>query len=195
MLQRIHCRGRHLDFVTWWLEPVDRHSNGGRISHGARLNLDGWLEGSGKQMKLKLPILGLLMTLVVGVLAACGGDATATPTASAVMTPEQLSDAYIVAVNSGDLLAFNDIFADDYVRTRTPGDGGAAKATHTKNAAITRLAGVLGTNPTLTRTSITVDGDSATGTFKFSADNLKAIGVDEVSGTLHPRPGTGKWSL
>ena len=60
------------------------------------------------------------------------------------------------------------------------------------NYIISITTGVLGNNPTLTRTSITVDGDSATGTFTFSADNLKAIGVDEVFGTFASTTRDGK---
>ena len=38
------------------------------------------MRGYVNPMRFKFPILALLMTLAVGILAACGGDATATPT-------------------------------------------------------------------------------------------------------------------
>ena len=106
---------------------------------------------------------------------------------------EQLALAYAEALTAGDLPAFNDIFADDYVRTLVPGDGGAAKTTITgKSAAMIRIAVGLENNPVLTATSLTVEGNTATGTFSFSADNLKGIGVDAISGTFTATSKDGK---
>ena len=144
-------------------------------------------------MKLKLPILGLLMPFAVGILAACGGDATATPTAPAVMTPEQAATAFTTALNSGDLAAFNDLLADDFVFTEVPGPGGTEKLTLTgKTAYLLRLAGLMENNTQLTISESVYEGDRSTGNYSVTADNLRAIGVDSVSGTFADNRRNGK---
>ena len=106
---------------------------------------------------------------------------------------EQLGNAYAEALTSGDLAAFGDILADDYVRTLVPGAGGAAKQTVTgKSAAMVRLAGQIEANAVLTVSDQNVQGDTATGKFSFSADNLKAIGVDALTGTYTSTVKDGK---
>ena len=53
-------------------------------------------------MKLKLPILGLLMTIAVGTLAACGSDPTSTPLPSATPSPTAVPEINQVSFNAVD---------------------------------------------------------------------------------------------
>jgi len=95
-------------------------------------------------MKLRFPILSALFALALFTVVACGDSATATPEAASQLTPEQLGVAYPDALNSGDLAAFNDILADDFVFTQVPGPGGTERLTVTgKSAYLVRLRWVL----------------------------------------------------
>ena len=132
-------------------------------------------------MKLRYPVLGALFALALLTVVACGGSATE---AATQLTPQQVGDAFPIALNSGNLAAFNDILADDFVFTQVPGPGGTAKLTVTgKSAYMVRLAGLIENNQQMTLTDRSVQGDTETGTFSVTADNLKAIGVDMVTGT------------
>lgn len=105
----------------------------------------------------------------------------------------QLGDAYLAALNSGDLAAFNDIFAVEYVRTLVPGAGGTDKQTITgRSTNLLRIAGLIENNSILTLSDRTVQGDTSTGKYSLTADNLDAIGVDSLSGTYTSTSRNGK---
>lgn len=142
---------------------------------------------------MKLPILGALLALAVGILAACGDAATATPAGPAALTNEQAATAFVTALNSGDLAAFNDLLADDLVFTQVPGPGGTEKLTlNGKTAYLRRLAGFMEDNLQLSISESVFEGDRGTGNYSVNADNLRAIGVDSLSGTFDNTRRNGK---
>ena len=74
-----------------------------------------------------------------------------------------------------------------------PGAGGTDKQTITgRSTNLLRIAGLIENNSILTLSDRTVQGDTSTGKYSLTADNLDAIGVDSLSGTYTSTSRNGK---
>ena len=152
-------------------------------------------------MNLKMPMLCALLAVALVVLAACGNDATATPQAPPAVTPqptptvtlEQLNDAFTASLTSGDLAAFTNILADDFVFTQAPGTDGAKVFTvNGRSAYMVRLAGQIENKTEITYSDLVYEGNNGTGNFSLAADNFRAMGIDALTGTFKTTARDGK---
>ena len=113
--------------------------------------------------------------------------------AFAPLTIETSGDVYRAALNSGDLAAFAEILADDFVYTAVPGPEGLEKLTVTgKSAYMVLLADQISNNTQSTALERVVEGDRATGKFSTTADNFRAFGVDVLTCSFETTVRNGK---
>lgn len=144
-------------------------------------------------MNLKLPALTTLLTVMVALLAACGDGATATPQPPPTLTSAQLGEAYETALASGELAAFTEILADDFVFTQVPGPDGSEMLTVAgRSAFMVRLAGQIENNTEFTSTDLISKGGRSAGRFSLTADNLRAIGIEALTGAFEITARDGK---
>ena len=149
--------------------------------------------------KLKFFPLGALVTLLLGLLAACGDGATATPQPSPPppppLTSQQLNEAYRTALASGDLAAFSEILAEDFEFTQAPGLDDTDQLTVTgRSAYMVRLGEQIKNKTEITSSDVVYEGDKSTGKFSLTAENYRDMGIDEVTGTFKAATNDGKFA-
>lgn len=106
---------------------------------------------------------------------------------------DQLGQAYFEALAAKDLAKFADILAEDFVFTQVPGPGGTEQLTvNGRSAFMVRLAGQMENNTLITDSDAVVDGDKANGKYSLTADNFRAIGIDNLSGSYEAISSDGK---
>ena len=144
-------------------------------------------------MKLKLLVLAAFLTVTAVLLVSCGNTATATPQPPPTLTSAQLNEAYEAALSSGDLAAFIDVLADDFVFTQVPGPDGTEMLTVTgRSAFMVWLAGQIENKTKITSTGLVYEDNKSTGKFSLTADNFRAIGIDTLTGSLETTARGGK---
>jgi hypothetical protein len=110
--------------------------------------------------KVKLLVLAAFLAVTTALSVSCGNGATATPQPPATLTSAQLGEAYDGALASGDLAAFTDILADNFVFTQVPGPDGEEMLTVAgRSAFMVRLAGQIANNTVITSTDLAYEGD------------------------------------
>src|SRR5439155_2959784 len=125
----------------------------------------------------KLSIASIIVLLALPLLASPGRLY-----AQAGTDPLSVVNAYLAAVNAGDVNAVLATFADDGVETDltpAPGDTGVVRGKDQLRASYTEF---LQGHPHLDLGTPQVAGDKVTGTYTLSADFLKQLGVDSISG-------------
>ncbi len=143
----------------------------------------------GRPVKVLGLFLGVL-TLLVMMLAACGGNAAPTAPPPGV---DQLGLTYFEALVAKDLAKFADILAEDFVFTQVPGPGGTEQLTvNGKSEFMIRLAEQMDNNTVIADSDTVINGENASGKFSITADNFRAIGVDSLSGTYEITARDGK---
>ena len=137
--------------------------------------------------KLNFFPLGALVTLTLGLLAACGGGASATSTS------QQLYQAYTTALGLGDLAAFSEILTADFEFTQVPGPGDTDQLTVTgKSAYMVRLAAQIENKTELRSSDVVYKGLKGSGKFSLSAENYQDMGIDALTGTFETTAKDGK---
>ena len=145
-------------------------------------------------MKLKLPILGILLTLAVALLAACGDSPTATPTVierivevtSTPPTPPDplgplaVTERYIEAYNAGDIAALTQLWVPNGTFTVGPFAPGEFE---TENGLVNDISEIAENGKT-TLSDLRVEGNVVTGQFVHAEDTFQEIGLGDVTGTF-----------
>ena len=133
-------------------------------------------------------LVSLLIGLIVAI-TACGGQAevivVATPTPTTPPAPAEVVDAYVNALNAGDITALAALYTDDAVFSFGPVSPEGGFETLTGKAAV--LADDLesiANNAQLTFSNVSVEGETAKGEFSYTDDELQEGGVDRLTGTF-----------
>ena len=133
-------------------------------------------------------LVSLLIGLIVAI-TACGGQTevivVATPTPTTPPAPAEVVDAYVNALNAGDITALAALYTDDAVFSFGPVSPEGGFETLTGKAAV--LADDLesiANNAQLTFSNVSVEGETVKGEFSYTDDELQEGGVDRLTGTF-----------
>ncbi len=133
-------------------------------------------------------LVALLIGLIVAI-TACGGQTevivVVTPTPAPPPAPAEVVDAYLEAFNAADIAALAAIYTDDVVLSVGPlPPEGTFETITGKAALLVDDAEDIAKNAQLTLSNISVEGDTVRGEASFTEDELKAIGVAQLTGTF-----------
>ena len=113
---------------------------------------------------------------------------TSTPTPSPVPGPQEVTRAYLSAVNAGDIDALREIYAEDVVFTLANSPNGPAGEPTTDSysgieTVIAAHSQSFGDNAKITLSDTGVVGNAFTGVFSYTDDGFDAGGIGPLTGT------------
>jgi len=133
-------------------------------------------------------LVSLLIGLIVAI-TACGGQTevivVATPTPTTPPAPAEVVDAYVEALNAGDIAALAAVYTEDAVFSFGPVSPEGGFETLTGNAAVlSDDLESIANNAQLTFSNVSVEGETVKGEFSYTDDELQEGGVDRLTGTF-----------
>ncbi len=133
-------------------------------------------------------LVALLIGLIVAI-TACGGQTevvvVATPTPTTPPAPAEVVDAYVEALNAGDIAALAAVYTEDAVFSFGPVSPEGGFETLTGNAAVlSDDLESIANNAQLTFSNVSVEGETVKGEFSYTDDELQEGGVDRLTGTF-----------